>query len=351
MVPFRTRACAGLAAAMILAGAWQGSAQSPPPTPPPAQAQAPPAQTQAPPAAQPQTGQPDKPAEKPPRSSKRVPRTSKRQPSAPAQGSLENARPSRDGGPTRQDVTLTANVLGGYDDNLTAGLGSGSGTSPNAMVSGPTASVDGTLGYFRGNGLRSVQLDTTGSLTGYPGNLDSPAPAGVVNLAIRTPVGRDLTLGLSQRVSYDSLFNVLSPGCGRHAVTAGSYTADPDDGPLRAKLLELEQFGVARSSMGPARHDVAGLLLQDAAVPRRRLRRQHVARVDRRLSESGVVASQGGRRLQVPQRRVRRLEPVCSPHHRAQDRRRDRVRGGTVAPPQLHAVARSGCRLPRVGQR
>jgi hypothetical protein len=142
---FLSSAIACLAAAMILAGTAQGSAQSPPTTPPP------PAQTQTPPAAEPQTGQPDKPAEKPPRSSKRVPRTSKRQPSAPGQGSLENARPSRDGGPTRQDVTLTANVLGGYDDNLTAGLGSGSGTSPNAMVSGPTASVDGTLGYFRGN--------------------------------------------------------------------------------------------------------------------------------------------------------------------------------------------------------
>ena len=143
---------------------------------------------------------------------------------------MENARPSRDGGPTRQDVTLTANVLGGYDDNLTAGLGSGSGTSPNAMVSGPTASVDGTLGYFRGNGLRSVQLDTTGSLTGYPGNLDSPAPAGVVNLAIRTPVGRDLTLGLSQRVSYDSLFNVFSPGAGGTPLPPGVTQPTPTTG-------------------------------------------------------------------------------------------------------------------------
>jgi hypothetical protein len=121
-------------------------------------------------------------------------------------------------------------VLGGYDDNLTAGLGSGSGTSPNAMVSGPTASVDGTLGYFRGNGLRSVRLDTSGSLTGYPGNLDSPAPAGAVNLEIRTPVARDLTLGLSQRVSYEPLFNVLSPGAGGTPLPPGVTQPTPTTG-------------------------------------------------------------------------------------------------------------------------
>ena len=82
------------------------------------------------------------------------------------------------------------------------------------MVSGATASVDGTLGYFRGNGLRSVQLDTTGSLIGYPDNLENPAPAGAINAQVRTPLGRALTLGLSQLVSYEPLFNVLSPGAG-----------------------------------------------------------------------------------------------------------------------------------------
>jgi hypothetical protein len=192
-----SKAAACLTVALILAPARPGFAQAPPPAGTTATAQQP---------------EQTKPEEK--RQPKRQPRTSKRQPSPSGQGSFDATRTSRDGGPTRQELTLAVNVLGGYDDNLTAGLGSGSGTSPDAMVSGATGSVDGTLGYFRGNSLRSVRLDTTGSLLGYPGNLENPAPAGSVSAAVRTPMGRDLTLGLSQRAAYEPLFNVLSPGSG-----------------------------------------------------------------------------------------------------------------------------------------
>ena len=201
-----SKAGACLAAAMSLASAGLGSAQAPAPTPFPAQTQAPPAAGTAA-AQQPEQAKPE--AKRP---SKRAPRPSRQEPASSGQGKFDEARQSRDGGPTRQETTFTANVLGGYDDNLTAGLGSGSGASPNAMVSGPTASVDGTLAYFRGNSLRSFSLDTTGALIGYPDNLEKPAPAGSVNVAIRTPLGRALTLGLSERVSYEPLFNVLSSG-------------------------------------------------------------------------------------------------------------------------------------------
>ena len=121
-------------------------------------------------------------------------------------------------------------MLAGYDDNLTAGLGSGSGTSPTAMVSGTTASVDGTLGYFRGNSLRSFQLDTTGSLIGYPDNLENPAPAGSLNASGRTPMGRATTLGLSARVSYEPLFSVLSPGAGTGPLPPGVAQPAPTTG-------------------------------------------------------------------------------------------------------------------------
>lgn len=143
---------------------------------------------------------------------RRPPRTSTRQPSGASQGSAQPARESRDGGPTRHELTLGANLLGGYDDNLTAGLGSGAGTVPTAMASGGTGYLDGTLAYFHGNALRSFRIDSTGTLTAYPGYLDHPSPGGSVFLDARTPIGRDTTFGASERVGYEPLFNVYSQG-------------------------------------------------------------------------------------------------------------------------------------------
>ena len=202
---------------MILARAWQGFAQSPP-TPPPAQAQAPPA-------AQPQAGEPDKPAEKPPRQSKRTRRTSRRQPVSSGQGSFDETRQSRDAGPTRQDLTFTGNLMGGYDDNLTAGLGSGSGSSPNAMVSGSTVFAGGTLAYFRGNRRHSIRMDGTGTLAGYPGNLDTPAPGAVATIGASTALGRDLTLDVSQRAAYEPFFNAFNAAAGSTPLPPGGGEA------------------------------------------------------------------------------------------------------------------------------
>ena len=200
-------------AALLVAALAVGPAgQEPAQTPPAAQAQTPPVQQ----VEKPKPGQADPGQAKPEegRQPQRPPRPSRREPTSAGQGTFEQGRQSRDGGPTRQDVSFTANIMAGYDDNLTAGLGSGSGTSPDAMVSGTTASVDATLAYFRGNSLRSFSLDTSGSLMGYPDNLDEPAPGGSVNAEVRAPMGRSLSLSLSQRAAYVPLFNVLSPGAG-----------------------------------------------------------------------------------------------------------------------------------------
>ncbi len=193
------------------------------------------AQAQPPPAGQATVTVQERPEKTPPEAGRQRPtgrtaRPSTRKPSASGQGSFEEGRTSRDGGPSRQELTFAANVLAGYDDNLTAGLGSGSGTSPTAMVSGTTASVDGTLGYFRGNNFRSFQLDATGSLIGYPDNLENPAPAGSVNASVRTPLGRATTLGLSERVSYEPLFSVLSPGAGTGPLPPGVAQPAPTTG-------------------------------------------------------------------------------------------------------------------------
>jgi hypothetical protein len=125
---------------------------------------------------------------------------------------------------------LTANLLGGYDDNLTAALGSGAGTAPDAMVSGATASADATLAYFRGNSLKSFRFDASGSLMGYPDNLENPAPGGSVGAEARTPMGRRFQLSLSQRAAYAPLFNVLSPGSGAGPLPPGVVQPSPTTG-------------------------------------------------------------------------------------------------------------------------
>jgi hypothetical protein len=109
-------------------------------------------------------------------------------------------------------LTLTANLLGGYDDNVVGGLGTGSGSAPTAMASGGTAYLDGTLNYFHGNSRHSIGLDSTGSLTAYPGYLDDPAPGVTANVSALTTAGRDTRFGVSERIGYEPLFNVLSQG-------------------------------------------------------------------------------------------------------------------------------------------
>ncbi len=199
-----------------------------------AQAQAPPAQSppvvQAPPEQAPPQTEGRRPSE-------RAPRTSRSQPAASDQGLFEEARTSRDGGPTRQELTLTANVLGGYDDNLTAGLGTGSAVAPAAMASGGTAYLDGKLGYYRGNARHSIRMDSTGSLTAYPGYLDDPAAGGVFDLGIKTTAGRDTTFGFSERLGYEPLFNVYSQGASSTPLPPEIGSAVPATGLFERRSL------------------------------------------------------------------------------------------------------------------
>jgi hypothetical protein len=99
------------------------------------------------------------------------------------------------------------------------------------MASGTTASMDGTLGYFRGNRLHSIRMDGTGTLTAYPGYLDGPAAGGIADVAARTTLGSDLTLDASERVGYAPLFSVFPagasgappPGSGQSAAATGLF--------------------------------------------------------------------------------------------------------------------------------
>ena len=205
MVLFNAAAC--LMMALLVTPAEQESAQSSPPSSPGKN------QPEGAPVAQPQA-QPASPRTDRHRR-KRLARTStRRRPALPAPEPPVEPRPSRTAGPTRQELTLMANVLGGYDDNLTAGSGTGAGLAPTAMASGSTGYLDATLDYFRGNTFRAIRMGSTGDLHAYPGYLEGPAAGGVITADARTTVGRTLTVRASERVGYEPFFSVFSPGAG-----------------------------------------------------------------------------------------------------------------------------------------
>ena len=196
--------------------------------------------------------------------------------------------------------------MGGYDDNLTAGLGTGGGTAPTAMASGTTAMLDGTLGYFQGNSLRSIRLDTTGTLTAYPGYLDRPAAGGIVNFGARTNAGRDTTLSFSERVGYEPFFNAFSQGAGGAPLPPGT---GPGGTVPAASLFERRSWNSNTSvsldrRWGGSAGDVARLRLPAAGVHRRRLRRQHVAQRERRLPAPARHRREGARGLPLPGARL-----------------------------------------------
>jgi hypothetical protein len=160
----------------------------------------------------------------------RQPRTSDREQPASSRDPFDEPRISRVAGPTRTELTVSANFLGGYDDNLTAGLGTGSAISPSAMTSGSTGYVNATLNYLRANSRRSLKVDTVGTLQGYPGYIDHPAAGGAATIDGMARAGHSLTFNASERVGYEPFFNVFSPGASSAPLPPGAAAATPVTG-------------------------------------------------------------------------------------------------------------------------
>ena len=189
-----------MAALLAIVAAPAVAQEAPPAEPAPAQAE--PVEEQ-PPQEEPEerTGRPGRtPRERPPA----------RRPSSRSPGLFEGNRISRQTEPTRQEMTLTANMLAGYDDNLTAGLGTGAGTVPAGAASGTAQYADAALSYFRGTVSRSILLASNGNLRMYPGYIERPAAGGAAGIEATTTLGRKHTLTARQRVGYEPLFNAVS---------------------------------------------------------------------------------------------------------------------------------------------
>jgi hypothetical protein len=105
---------------------------------------------------------------------------------------------------------VTGSALGGYDDNLAASLGSGTGTVPVAAASGYTGTLDSALDFFVGNTDQSLRVAAGGNVRTFSDYLDEPAYGGRVTVSGSTRLGRVHTLGASQRVAYEPLFTAGS---------------------------------------------------------------------------------------------------------------------------------------------
>jgi hypothetical protein len=230
----RTRTC--VLAMLLMAASAATRAQAPvqPPAPPQ------PADPLQPEPAAPVDGAPGTPQAADLQEPERQGRTGRegrvsRRPSA-SESTRSGSRRSRVAGPTRQTLTLSASALTGYDDN--------SGTpafvaGDQALItqSGVASSVDGSLAYFRGNELRSWQVDTNGVVMSYPAYLSGPAAGGGASVAGSLALGRTTSMDVGGRVAYEPLLNVLSPA------GIGPVTEAPSGASL-AGLVNQSSIGV-----------------------------------------------------------------------------------------------------------
>jgi hypothetical protein len=143
--------------------------------------------------------------------------TTPREPQRTYRG-LFGGGPSLDPNRTRQELTLTANVVGGYDNNLAAeAVGSSQPgiDSPGGYLG--TGEFD--LRYFRGRLIRSFAIDGNAFVTKYGANGVGLIEGGSVDLSATTQVRRRDRLSVSQHVTYEPLltlgsFDPLNPVVG-----------------------------------------------------------------------------------------------------------------------------------------
>ena len=209
------QSCAFVTAAVLVIVTSPAMAQeAPPPQPPPIQAE------QVEPAESVEPADPIKqaePVEAPPRQGQprsRAPgpgaaRATAGAPASRLPGLFEGNRISRQNDATRQELTLTANLLGGYDDNLTAGFGTGAGSVPETAASGSAQYADASLTLSRKRGaLDSARNERQPPHVPTLHRASSAGGAAVIEAT--TLLGQKQTLTVGERIGYEPMFNAAS---------------------------------------------------------------------------------------------------------------------------------------------
>jgi hypothetical protein len=129
-------------------------------------------------------------------------------PARPFRG-LFGGGPPPDPNRTRQELTLTSSLFGGYDDILTPG--GGVSTSDENAVSGYAGYADVALRYWKGRTNRWFEASGRGYGNAYSNLGYSPYLGGNLWIEGQTQIGRRNQLQASQAVSYEPFF---APGYG-----------------------------------------------------------------------------------------------------------------------------------------
>ena len=109
----------------------------------------------------------------------------------------------------RQELTLTVNVLGGYDDNLSiSDVGSGRPPDPGQDKAGYLGSGDLHLRFWRGTAQKSLEIDGRGYVTSYSNTDAGAIQGGSFRLGATTAWGRRGTIRVDQRNSFDPLYTL-----------------------------------------------------------------------------------------------------------------------------------------------
>jgi hypothetical protein len=143
---------------------------------------------------------------------------------------LFGGSPTPDPNRTRQELSLTGNVLVSYDNNLATAAAGGGGAEPNADGPGGylgTGSLD--VHYFRGRQIRSFAIDGSAFVTKY-GQSIGMIEGGSVTVAGTTQMRRRDRFSASQSFSYEPLltlgsFDPLVPVDGANSTPENSQFA------------------------------------------------------------------------------------------------------------------------------
>jgi hypothetical protein len=124
---------------------------------------------------------------------------------------LFGGSPTPDPDRSRQELTLTVNLLGGYDDNLAGAAGSGTPTSESE--GGYIGNGDLSVRYYRGRAVRSLTFDGNAYATKYGTTDLGLVKGGTASVSGVTQVRRRDSLSASQYVSYEPLLmlNAFGP--------------------------------------------------------------------------------------------------------------------------------------------
>ena len=140
--------------------------------------------------------------------------------------------PPPDPNRARQEVTLTVNLLGGYDDKLSiSDVESGRPPDPNQDTAGYLGTGDVYLRYWRGTNVKSFEIEGRGYLNSYSNTDAGAIHGGSLRFGGNTPWGRRSTLRFDQRFSFDPLYTLgggfapLRDAIGGSALPASNTTA------------------------------------------------------------------------------------------------------------------------------